>query len=100
MNVAGYLRSVGLELYSLRDRVRDLIADAHWQTDGEWKESVIRQVVRRHLPATAIVGRGFVITSDEITTQLDILIHDASKPRKWPETHPHFSLFLPFEHTS
>lgn len=80
MNVRRYFESLGLELDSLKERVRDLIADAHWQTDGEWKESVIRQILRRHLPATALVGRGFVITSDSASGQLDVLIHDAAKP--------------------
>ena len=80
MDVRSYFESLGLELGSLKQRVRHLIADAHWQTDGEWKESVVRQVLRRHLPTTAIVGRGFVVTSESATSQLDVLIHDASKP--------------------
>jgi hypothetical protein len=80
MEVRSYFESLGLELASLKQRVRYIIADAHWQTDGEWKESVIRQVLRRHLPATAIVGRGFVVTGESATSQLDVLVHDASKP--------------------
>ena len=80
MNVLNYFESLGREVESLKERVRDLIADRHWQTDGEWKESVVRQVLRRHLPATAVVGRGFVVTSQSATYQLDVLIHDASKP--------------------
>jgi hypothetical protein len=80
MDVQSYFESVGLELRALKQRVRQLIAGAQWQTDGEWKESVVRQVLRRHLPATAVVGRGFVVTSDSATTQLDVLIHDGSKP--------------------
>ena len=80
MDVQSYFESVGLEFRALKHRVRQLIARAQWQTDGEWKESVLRQVLRRHLPATAVVGRGFVVTSDSATTQLDVLIHDGSKP--------------------
>ncbi len=80
MDLNNYFESLGREIDSLKLRVRDLIANRHWQTDDEWKESVLRQVLRRHLPATAIIGRGFVISGDDVTTQLDVLIHDASKP--------------------
>ena len=80
MDVTSYFESLGKELDSLKQRVRHLIADANWQTDGEWKESVVRQVLRRHLPATAVVGRGFVVTAQSATSQLDVLIHDGSKP--------------------
>jgi hypothetical protein len=80
MNVRDYFESLGQELDALKNRVRYLIADAHWQTDGEWKESVLRQVLRRHLPDHAVVGRGFVVDGETATHQIDILIHDGSKP--------------------
>jgi len=80
MDVRDYFESLSQELDSLKHRVRHLIADAHWQTDGEWKESVLRQVLRRHLPTTAVVGRGFVVTGQSETHQIDILVHDGSKP--------------------
>jgi hypothetical protein len=80
MDVERYLRSLGQEVMSLQQRVRYILADAHWQTDGEWKESVVRQVLRRYLPTAVHVSRGFVVTSDVASTQIDILLHDASKP--------------------
>ena len=80
MDVRSYFESLGQELGALKQRVRHLIADANWQTDGEWKESVIRQVLRRHLPATAVIGRGFVVTAQSATSRLDVLIHDGAKP--------------------
>lgn len=80
MDIQDYFESLGQELGALKYRVRHLIADAHWQTDGEWKESVLRQVLRRHLPNSALVGRGFVVSRDSATRQIDILIHDGSKP--------------------
>jgi hypothetical protein len=67
-------------LEALKDRVRFLIEDRHWQTDGEWKESVLRQVLRRHLGGAMSVGRGFVVSSAGSSHQLDILIFDSSKP--------------------
>src|SRR5260370_14052132 len=80
MDVTNYFQSLGQEVSSVKQGVRYLLADVHWQTDGEWKESVVRQVLRRHLPATAVVSRGFVVTAETATSQLDVLIHDGLKP--------------------
>jgi hypothetical protein len=75
-----YFHSLAMELDSLKNRVRTLIKDKHWLTDGEWKESVIRAFLRRHLPKTAEVGRGFVVTASKPSTQIDVLIYDSGKP--------------------
>lgn len=78
--VEDYFRSLAMELAALKDRVRHLIESSHWQTDGEWKETVVRQILRRHLPQSVAVGRGFVVTAERSSSQLDVLITDASKP--------------------
>ena len=80
MRVEDYFRSLTAEVEALKSRVRHLIETNHWQTDGEWKESVIRQVLRRHLPASVSVGRGFVVTAVASSHQLDVLIFDSAKP--------------------
>jgi Domain of unknown function (DUF6602) len=80
MDVSAYFRSLSLELDALKDRVRHVIDTAHWPTDGEWKESVLRTVLRRHLPSTVEVGRGFVVAPDTTSRQIDVLIYDSSKP--------------------
>lgn len=80
MQIEAYFRSLTLEVEALMDRVRHLLETRHWQTDGEWKESVIRQVLRRHLPGSVSVGRGFVVTAAAASRQLDVLIIDAGKP--------------------
>jgi len=80
MDTEAYLQSLASEVAALKDRVRYLIEDAHWQTDGEWKESVIRQVLRRHLPQSVRVTRGFVVTANATSRQIDVLIVDSSKP--------------------
>lgn len=80
MDTRRYLESLGQELAVLKERVRQLLHDPHWQTDGEWKESVLRQVLRRHLPATVRVGRGFVVTAEDSSSQIDILIYDGASP--------------------
>ena len=72
MDPANYYRSLTAETDALKDRVRHLIADAHWLTDGEWKESVLRSVLRRHLPAHIGVGRGFIISPASVSKQIDV----------------------------
>jgi hypothetical protein len=80
MRIDEYFRSLTAEVEALRDRVRQLIETSHWQTDGEWKESVIRQILPRQLPASVNVGRGFVITAAAASSQLDVLLFDSTKP--------------------
>lgn len=80
MDVQSHFRSLADELWALKDRVRNFIDDAHWLTDGEWKESVLRNVLGRHLPESIKVGRGFVITPNSCSSQIDILVYDSSKP--------------------
>lgn len=77
-NYISYHRSVTDELHSLKDRIRNLAE--HWGTDGEYKEAALRTVLRRHLPQSLIVGRGFIVTSDNNSTQVDLLIVDGNKP--------------------
>ena len=77
-NFTAFHKSVSEELYSVKDRIRSLVS--HWPTDGESKEVALRSVLRRHLPGSVTVGRGFVVTAHESSTQVDILVVDAAKP--------------------
>lgn len=79
MDEPNYFNSFSLELEALKNRVRQFIKDHHWLTDGEWKEGVLRNFLRRNLPSTVDVGRGFVITDSGCSGQLDVLIFDKSK---------------------
>jgi hypothetical protein len=80
MDAADYYRSLSQEITALQNRVRFIISNQHWQTDGEWKESVLRTVLRRHLPSTLAVGRGFIITQRRPSTQIDVIIYDTTYP--------------------
>lgn len=75
-----YFKSITAEITSLKNRVRHLIHTAHWPTDGEWKESVVRTILRRHLPKRYGVGRGFIVADDRTSIQVDVLIYDTTKP--------------------
>jgi hypothetical protein len=80
MNAEAYFRSLTAEIEALKDRIRNFIGDAHWVSDGLWKESVIKAILRRYLPGAAGIGSGFVITEQGPTTQIDVLIYDLTKP--------------------
>jgi hypothetical protein len=80
MNVVLYFESLTAELESLKNRVRNFIRQAHWLTDGEWKESVLRSILSKKLPETVRVGRGFVLTLQGPSSQCDILLYKASSP--------------------
>lgn len=80
MNVSEYFQSLSSELNATKNRIRNFIGVNHLPTDGEWKESVLRTVLRRHLPNTVKVGRGFVVNPRRPSTQIDLLIYDSAKP--------------------
>ncbi len=80
MDTLAYFRSLSLELTSQRDRVRQLIGGRHWPTDGHWKESVLRAVLRRTVGGAAHVGSGFVVAGEQSSTQVDLLLYRRSSP--------------------
>lgn len=80
MRTEDYFRSLSDECTILKDRVRLLINDRHWPTDGEWKESVLRSMIRRSAPESITVGRGFVVNHQQCSTQIDVLLYDNTLP--------------------
>jgi len=80
-----YHESIASELRAVKDRIRNLIGGRHWQSDGEHKEAVLRRVLRSHLAQSLEVGRGFVCTEHDTSTQIDILITRRNKPTLFRE---------------
>ena len=78
LNILEYHKSITKEIEILKDRVSHLIS--HNLTQGEWKEAILRAVLRRHLPETISVGRGFIVTRERKSTQVDILVLKPGKP--------------------
>ena len=78
-----HFKSITEEIFSLRNRIRNFCE--HCPTDGEWKESVLRTILRRHLPASIGVGKGFIVGETETSTQIDILFYDKTKPVLYQE---------------
>lgn len=80
MDVIAFLKSTNAEFSLLQDRVRHLIEERHFPTDGEWKESILRGVLRRHATTELTVGRGFLVGSGFISAQIDVLIRHSHRP--------------------
>lgn len=80
-DVRKYHESLGIELQSIKNRVRHLIGNANWGEEGRYKEAIIKDVLRRHLPGNYAIGTGFVLGKmPSRTTQIDVLIYDKSFP--------------------
>lgn len=83
-DTTAYLQSWAQELRARCDRVRQLIGDAHWLSDGHHKEAIIRQFLRMYIPSGLTVSRGFVrspAVKNSCSPEIDILIAD-------PAVHP------------
>lgn len=76
-----YLRSLADELAVQSKRVRNLIGDSHWLTDGHHKEYLLLSLLNRHLPTGVVASRGFVIShlnTRQRSKEQDILIVDTT----------------------
>jgi hypothetical protein len=80
------LRSWADELSSRCNRVRSLIGDAHWLSDGHHKEAILRDFLVRHLAGSLKIERGFVCPAsahDSVSPEVDILISDPTIEMPW-----------------
>jgi|WetSurMetagenome_2_1015567.scaffolds.fasta_scaffold39068_1 hypothetical protein len=78
-DIQSYLLSWSNEIGARKNRVRELIGDAHWLSDGHHKESILREFFLRYLPRDLNIGRGFVKTTRDLTLcspEVDILVSD------------------------
>lgn len=74
-----YLVSWAEELKARSNRVRQLIGDAHWLSDGHHKEIIIREFLSRYLASRFVVSRAFIRPSsirEKCSPEIDILISD------------------------
>jgi hypothetical protein len=74
-----YFKSLASELLSQYQRVRHLIGDKHWLSDGHHKEYLLGSLLERHMPSGVVVSRGFVAdltTADSCSREQDILVVD------------------------
>ncbi|MBZ4646927.1 MAG: hypothetical protein JG777_2416 [Clostridia bacterium] len=80
MDLLNYYKSIGEEICSTKDRIRFLMNNTHFLTDGELKESILRQVIRRYLPEHIKIARGFIHNGEACSSQVDVLIYDSKYP--------------------
>ena len=94
-DLVAYHKSISSDLTSAKDRIRNLIGSAHWLTDGEYKESILRKVIENFAPEVFRIGRGFVCypssqnTGKKCSTQIDILITSKDKPTLYKDIDLH-----------
>ena len=79
-----FQESITKELDTVKDRVRNLIGSSHWGEEGRYKEAILRNVIRRFLPANLSLGTGFIIKKNsnrvQISNQIDIIVYDNTIP--------------------
>ena len=94
MGLRLYHESTAKEIESIKNRVRNLIGDHHWYSDGWFKEVVLINAIKRFLPENLTIGSGFVIGIEGFSpeknhlipsSQLDILIFDNRYPKLFTE---------------
>lgn len=81
---SAYLESWAQELEARAKRVRNLIGDAHWVSDGSHKEALLREFLRRYLPSGLVIANGFVRSpsaENNCSPEIDVLVAD-------PRVHP------------
>jgi len=84
INPEEFQESITNELEVVKNRVRNLIGDAHWGEEGRFKEAVLGNVIRRFLPSDLSIGTGFIArnrnTTVEVSKQADIIVYNNRIP--------------------
>lgn len=80
-SLVNYHKSIGAEIISLKNRVRDLLEESvHWGEDGRSKEAILKLVLERHLPKSIKPCTGFVKLGESCTSQQDIILLKTTHP--------------------
>ncbi len=89
VDMVAFYKTIADELDAIKNRVRNLIGNKHWEEEGRYKEAILRNVIRRFLPSNFSIGTGFVLahylTESHITSQIDIIVYDNSFPALFHE---------------
>jgi len=85
MDSHNFQKSITQELDVIKNRVRNLIGNAHWGEEGRFKEAVLKNVIQRFLPKSISIGTGFILKENDdahtdISSQIDLIIYDNTKP--------------------
>jgi len=85
LSTTAFQISITEELEVTKDRVRNLIGDAHWGEEGRYKEEILKSTIRKFLPSNVSVGTGFIKTEYDISKQIDLIIYDNTQPLLFSE---------------
>ncbi|MCK4308317.1 hypothetical protein KAW50_08840 [candidate division WOR-3 bacterium] len=88
INPKEFQKSITRELDTIKNRVRNLIGDAHWGEEGRYKEAILRNSIKRFLPSNLSIGTGFVVSGYnrrnveeiKVSNQIDIIVFDNTCP--------------------
>jgi len=85
MNNLEFQKSITRELDVIKNRVRNLIGNAHWGEEGRFKEAILKTIINRFLPNNLSIGTGFIsgelgLGDSMISNQLDLIIYENSIP--------------------
>lgn len=75
-NFNAFWTSISREFESIGARFQDIIAGKHNLSEGTYRELILRNAIRRHLPESLDVCTGFICTDTACSTQIDLLIVD------------------------
>jgi hypothetical protein len=73
-----FLKSWSWEIASRVNRVRSLIGDSHWASDGSHKEDLVRSFLRPRLPPDTDTCHGFLLDTrtTACSNEIDVLVRD------------------------
>ena len=85
INTLEFQISLNRELDTIKNRVRNLIGNAHWGEDGRYKEEKLKSILRQRLPQNLSVGTGFILnqishSENVVSKQIDILVYKNNVP--------------------
>ncbi len=84
MDIEEFHKTTSYELLAVKNRVKNLIN--HWPEVGRHKEAVLKNIIRRFLPAQFEIGTGFVVKYNEeldeheVSRQIDLIIYNIINP--------------------
>jgi hypothetical protein len=81
MDKRRYLQSLADELRLQENRVRDLISNSHWLSDGHHKEYLLAALIERYLPADFRLRRAFVVDASDgsCSKEIDLALIDDNR---------------------
>lgn len=80
------VKSWSIEFDSISDRIRQLIGESHWLSDGKHKESILMNFLRKYTLDSFVYSSGFIVSHDIDSPQsgeIDILVASPQKGVPW-----------------